>query len=76
MERIEKVRVVFEEDEHDAQFMAYEEGVPVDINDPRLHSEQVWIDPAADAYARAVTLNIAVDGRGIMAKSVSVDWVP
>jgi hypothetical protein len=77
MKRLEPVTVLLPQDEDEPQHP--ELGSPGDVmdidpNDPRLVTEKIWCDPAADAYATSVTLIVAMDMRGLMASSISVKW--
>jgi hypothetical protein len=49
-------------------------GEPVDLGDPRLMTEDVGVDPEADAFATSVTLKVAMDVRGVYATLTAVKW--
>lgn len=70
--RYEYVSVPFEEEPQCPE--PGDVGTPVDINDPQLYSEELWVDQEADAFATSVKLKIGLDMRGVMASSISVDW--
>jgi hypothetical protein len=68
MERIELVKVLFENDPRPEGT----EGSLVNINDPQPETEEVGIDPEADAFATSVTMRVTTDGRGLLGRSIAV----
>jgi hypothetical protein len=66
----EYLPVPFEEEPEHPDLEAV--GIPVDINDPELQSEEVWEDPDADAFATFVTVRAKMDGS--VPESISVLW--
>ena len=77
MKRIEPVTVLLPQDEDEPQHPELEspgDVIGIDPNDPRLVTEEVCCDPAANAYATSVTLMVEMDMRGLMASSISVKW--
>jgi hypothetical protein len=71
-ERYEYLPVPFEEEPQHPDLEAV--GIPVDINDPRLVTEEIWDDPAADAFATFVTVRAKMDRYGQVPESISVLW--
>lgn len=73
-ERVELVKVPFEEEDGVGESDARTDGAPIDMNDPRLTVEVTESDPEADAYAKFVTLKVRTDMRGLLARSIGVQW--
>lgn len=77
MERVEYLHVPLPEDEDEPQYPELGpagESIGISPDDPRLVTEIVRTDPAADAFATSVTLKVAMNMRGLLARSISVKW--